>query len=342
MNSKRPTIEDVAQRAQVSIKTVSRVLNNAPHVRPTTRDRVRNAARELEYRPNLSARRLASNRSFVIGMLYDNPNPDYVTQIQYGSLRVCRERGYSLLILPYDSKSPSLVGEVIGLRRQATVDGFVVLQPLSDLEELNQQLLEHRIPTVRIAQRQFEGLPQISVGDREAADRMTEYLIELGHRRIGFIMGHPAHGSSHDRLEGHRTALERHGIRFESRLVERGMFDYESGYAGARNLLSLQPRPTAIFASNDLMAMAALTAAHEIRLDIPGDLSVAGFDDTSVARFAWPPLTTMRQPIAEVARIATESLLRILEDEHPGDHCLKAEIVRRASTGKPPAAAATG
>lgn len=337
MNNKRPTIEDVAHLAEVSIKTVSRVFNDAPHVRPSTRERVRDAAERLEYRPNLSARRLASNRSFVIGMLYDNPNPDYVTQIQNGALKVCRDRGYSLLILPYDAKSPDLVADVIGLRRQATVDGFVVLQPLSDLEELNRQLHAHSIPTVRIAQRPFDGLPQISVADREAAHKMTEYLIELGHRTIGFIMGHPEHGSSHDRLEGYKSALHQHGIPIEPRLVEQGMFDYESGYAGARNLLSLQPRPTAIFASNDLMAMAALTAAHEIRLDVPGDVSIAGFDDTSIARFAWPPLTTMRQPIAEVARLATESLLRIIENGEARNLCLQSEIVRRASTAKPPA-----
>ena len=335
---KRSTIDDVARLAGVSIKTVSRVLNNEPNVRTVTRDRVLDAAAELEYRPNLSARRLAANRAFVIAMLYDNPKaPDYVAEVQDGALRACRARGYDLLIHPCDSRSPTLVKEVLDLHHQATVDGFVVLQPLSDLDQLNQALLDHGILAARVSQRAFPGLPWISVCDEEAADEMTEHLIHLGHRRIGFIMGHPDHGSSHDRLAGYRSALARHGIDYDEVLVESGRYDYESGYSCACHLLDLSPRPTAIFASNDHMAMATLTAAHELRLEVPGDLSVAGFDDTSFARFAWPPLTTVRQPVAEVAQLATDVLLDRLQGraEKSSDHRLRAKIVPRASTGRP-------
>ena len=166
VRKKRSTIDDVARLAGVSIKTVSRVLNDEPNVRPATRDRVLDAAAELEYRPNLSARRLAANRAFVIAMLYDNPKaPDYVAEVQDGALHACRARGYDLLIHPCDSRSPTLVKEVFDLHHQATVDGFVVLQPLSDLEELNQALLDHGILAARVSQRAFPGLPWISVGD---------------------------------------------------------------------------------------------------------------------------------------------------------------------------------
>lgn len=337
MNRKRPTIDDVARLAGVSIKTVSRVLNNEPNVRPATRARVEEAAVELDYRPNLSARRLAANRAFVIAMLYDNPKaPDYVAEVQHGALQACRGRGYDLLIHPCDAQSPTVVDEILALHHQATVDGFVVLQPVSDHPELNRALLDQGILAVRVSQRAFPGLPWISVDDQEAADEMTEHLIELGHRRIGFIMGHPDHGSSHDRLAGYRTALARHGLEVDDRLVEHGLFDYESGYDCARRLLALDPRPSAIFASNDHMAMATLTAAHELRLDIPGDLSVAGFDDASFARFAWPPLTTVRQPVVEVAHLATGLLLDRLQGraEDGADQQLRAEIVPRASTGR--------
>ena len=336
MKTKRPTIDDVARRAGVSMKTVSRVLNHEPHVRPATREKVEVAARELRYQPNLSARRLATNRAFVIAMLYDNPNSDYVTEVQYGSLQACQAHGYNLLIQPCDALSPSLVDRVVHLHQQATVDGFVILQPVSDVESLNDALVDNRIPAVRVSQRPAAGLPWVSVGDEEAAEEMTEYLLELGHRRIGFIMGHPDHGSSHDRLSGYRRALEKHGLMLDEGLVEQGRFDYESGYSCARRLLSKWPRPTAIFASNDRMAMATLTAAHELRLDVPGDISVAGFDDTSIARFAWPPMTTVRQPISEVAQLATEVLLQRLEGESAEvvDHRLRADIVCRASTGK--------
>lgn len=337
--SKRPTIHDVAHLAGVSIKTVSRVFNQAPNVRRATQDKVVAAAEQLDYQPNLSARQLASNRNFLIGMLYDRPNPenanDYLAAVQSGSLDACREAGYHLLINPCRGDSPDLKREILGLSRQ--VDGFVVLQPLSDLHELNQFLLENEIPCVRVSQRPFHGFPWISVCDADAADDMTEYLLTLGHRRIGFIVGHPDHGQSHDRLVGYRRALERHGIELETILIEQGRFDHESGHACARSLLSISPPPTAIFASNDPMAMGVLSAAHEMGFDVPRELSVAGFDDSPLARHAWPPLTTIRQPIEKVARLATQVLMKRLQDGSDDDptHCLKAELVCRSSTAGP-------
>lgn len=338
MGRKRPTIDDVARLADVSIKTVSRVFNSAPNVRQTTRDRVFTAAEQLEYQPNQSARRLAANRTFVIGMLYDNPDSDYVTEVQCGALRACRAHGYHLLIHPLRADSPSLIKEVIGMQRQATVDGFVVLQPVADLNDLNRAFVEYDIPAVRMSQRAFKGLSQISVSDEESATEMTEHLLNLGHRRIGFIMGHPDHGSSHDRLTGFRDALKRHHVVFDDTLVEQGLFDHESGYSCAKKLLSLRPRPSAIFASDDHMAMGVLAAAHEMGLEIPHQLSVAGFDDTTFARFAWPPLTTVCQPVAQIAYIATEVLLAQLQGrtDEVADHQLAEKLVIRESTGQAP------
>jgi len=339
MLSKRPTIDDVARIAGVSIKTVSRVFNRAPNVRPETRAKVVAAAETLQYQPNLSARQLASNRHFLVGMLYDDPNPqnenDYVTAVQSGALKACREYGYNLLINPCPAHSPDLISEVIALHRQ--VDGFIVLQPLSDLQDLTRLLLEHDVACVRVSQRPFDGFPWISVADADASDDMTEHLLQLGHRRIGFIVGHPEHGQSHDRLAGYRRALRRHDIRCDDGLVRQGRFDYESGYSCARSLLSSPRRPTAIFASNDPLAMGVLSAAHEMGFDVPGELSVAGFDDTPMARHAWPPLTTVRQPIAEVARVATEELMKQLQDrsEINPHRCLTGELVVRASTARP-------
>jgi LacI family transcriptional regulator len=335
MIARRATITDVAQRAGVSIKTVSRVLNREPHVRPETRDKVIAAAEALDYRPNLSARQLASRLTFLIGMLYDTQISSYIAEVQYGSLQVCRECGYNLLIHPCQADATDLINEVVGLHRQ--VDGLILLQPLSDNRELCELLMENGIAAVRVSQRQFEGLPWISVGDSEAADEMTEYLLSLGHKRIGFIIGHPDHGQSHDRLAGYRSALQRHHIDFDDKLVEQGYFDYESGYSCARKLLSATPRPTALFASNDEMAMGVLAAAHEMGIGVPVELSVAGFDDSPLARYAWPPLTTVRQPISEVARLATEVLMQKLQGdlEDGTKHRLLAEVVRRESTASP-------
>ena len=334
--SKRPNIDDVARLAGVSIKTVSRVLNREPNVRQATREKVGAAVETLNYQPNLSARQLASRRTFLIGMLYGDPNPDnendYVTTLQAGALQGCREFGYKLLINPCRVDSPGLMDEVIGLSRQ--VDGLILLQPLSDLQGLNQFLLENNIACVRISQRPFDGLPWISVGDAEAAQEMTEHLLQLGHRRIGFILGHPDHGQSYDRLAGYRRALEKHNINFDDGLVKQGHFDYRSGYSCTRRLLSSTAPPTAIFASYDPMAMGVLSAAHEMRIDVPRELSVAGFDDSPLARHAWPHLTTVHQPIKEVAQLAIEELIKKLQGRCEGDshHCLQAQLVRRSST----------
>lgn len=340
METAKPTIHDVARVAGVSIKTVSRVLNRAPSVREETRAKVVAVAEDLNYQPNLSARQLASKRTFLIGMLYDDPNPssenDYVTTVQGGAIQACREYGYKLLVNPYRADSPRLIDEVIGLSRQ--VDGLIVLQPMSDIPGLNDVLLERNVACVRVSQTRTDGVPCISVADAEAAEGMTDHLLDLGHRRIGFIVGHPDHGQSRDRLAGYRRALEKRGIPVEDGLVKQGLFDYDSGFRCARELLSADLAPTAVFASNDSMAMGVLSAAHELGIDVPSRLSVTGFDDSPLARHSWPPLTTVRQPIAEVARLATEELMNLLQgrSETGPHHCLRAELVFRASTANPP------
>jgi len=333
---KRPaTINEVAALAKVSIKTVSRVLNSEPNVRPQTRDRVLSATKQLNYRPNLSARRLASNRSFVIGLLYDNPQSDYVTTIQEGCLEVCRKEGYHLLIHPCRRSSPEFLSDIMGLHSGATSDGFILTQPVSELESLTSTFIDRNIPFVRISQRESDISHCISVDDVLASSKMTEHLIELGHRRIGFIMGHPDHGSSHDRLLGYTKALDKHGIPRDEALIEQGLYSFESGYSCARRLLSPGPQPTAIFASNDHMAMGVLTAAHEKKILVPSQLSVCGFDDTPMARYAWPPLTTLRQPIKQVARLATEVLLSLIRkgEDTESDYQLHSELIKRSSSG---------
>ena len=166
MEPKRPTIVDVARLSGVSMKTVSRVFNKEINVRPVTRDKVLAAAESLQYRPSRAARQLASDLTFVVGMLYDNPNSEYVTTIQFGSLQECRQHGYNLLINPCRADSAELLGEVVDLQHQ--VDGLIVLQPLSDVVQLNELLRDGGVPCVRVSQRRFPGFPWISVDDHEA------------------------------------------------------------------------------------------------------------------------------------------------------------------------------
>lgn len=337
----RATIDTVAAEAGVSIKTVSRVFNSGK-VRDKTREKVLIVAERLKYTPNLAARRLAANRTFVIGLLYDTPQSDYVTSIQIGALQVCRRERYDLLIHPCSVDTRDLIAEVSRLLH--TVDGFLLTPPVSDDRRLLAALKKEKMKFVRVSQRPDRSdAPCISVDDERAATEMTELLVALGHRRIGFIAGNPEHGASDDRLRGFKTALAAHGIAADPALIAQGMYTFESGYEAARVLLAQRALPTAIFASNDHMAMGVLRAAHEAGLRIPEELAVCGFDDTPMATFAWPPLTTVRQPIQEVASLATDILLASLRGGTvSGEHRLRSELVWRESTGTPERRACAG
>jgi LacI family transcriptional regulator len=308
------TIDDVAKLAGVSIKTVSRVANKEPNVRAATREKVEQVMRQLDYRPNLSARSLAGKRSYVLGLLYDNPSANYVIDVQNGVLSTCRAQGYDLLIHPCSYTDPGLVTEVSDLIRQTRIDGLILTPPLSDVHAIIELLGETRIPYVRIAPAlEKNRSPYVETNDQQAAYKMTRTLIDYGHKRIAFICGHPDHRAVAYRYEGYKAALADAGLPLDSKLVIQGYNSFESGEECARILLGARPRPSAIFASNDDMAAGVMLIAHEMGLNIPADLSVVGFDDTPVAHQIWPSLTTVRQPIQEMARQATELLLRQLK-----------------------------
>ncbi len=336
---KRATIFDVAEAAGVSIKTVSRVLNREPNVRQSTAERVLSAVGELNYSPSFSARGLASNRSFLVGLVYDKPTGDnnFVPDIQAGALEVCLRQRYELLIHPVDTKEPEVDQQLLSLSRRLRIDGLIVLPPLSDNRSLLSALADAKIQFARISQsfaRSFG--PCVSVDDEEAAKQLTEYLISLGHRRIGFVGGKPTHGASVDRLKGYTQALQGHGITYRKSLVNEGDFSFETGRDVGRKLLKLSKPPTAIFAANDDMASGVLVAARERGVDVPGQLSVCGYDDISLARQTWPPLTTVRQPIREVAGHAAQLLIDKLNGKPVDDIRLHSELIVRESTGPAP------
>ncbi len=331
----KATIADVAKFAGVSIKTVSRVTNNEPNVREDTRTRVLKAVAELGYRPNPSARSLASRRSYLIGLLYDNPSPSYLINVQNGSLRTCRDEGYDLVIYPCDYRSGSLPDDMAAMIRQSRVDGVILTPPLCDLPPLLEMLARLETPFARISP--ADGLhPDCSIvtNDEDIAAQMTKHLINTGHSRIGFIRGHPDHGAVCNRYEGYLKALAQASIASDETLVAQGYNSVESGEACAQQLLALDQPPSAIFAANDDMAAGALRAAHARGLDVPEALSVAGFDDSPMALQVWPALTTIRQPIKVMAERATTVLLRQLRGEDDDDlpRNIECGLVLRAST----------
>jgi LacI family transcriptional regulator len=333
----RKTIHDVAKAAGVAIKTVSRVLNDEPNVRPETRARVLAAAEMLRYQPSLSARSLAGRRSYLIGLVYENPSANYLVELQHGAMARCRQEKFRLFVHQCSGRGEELTRDVMGLVDQTHVDGLIVSPPLSESAHLIEALDQRNLPFVRIAPNDLKhDSPYVDMDDEGAAREMTEHLIDTGHRRIGFIMGHPNHFASSLRLRGYRAALERHSIPFDAAFVKQGYFVFESGLEAARELLALPERPSAIFASNDDMAAGVLLAAHELAIQVPQQLSVAGFDDTYIARVVWPRLTTIHQPSYDLAFAATDLLLQSLKNgDAPKIARLPHKLIRRESTGAP-------
>ncbi|MFZ5747936.1 MAG: LacI family DNA-binding transcriptional regulator [Pseudomonadota bacterium] len=333
----RPTIKEVSKIAGVSFKTVSRVLNNEKHVSEETRRRVEEVVAQLNFRPSMAARTLAGRRSFHVALLYDNPSPYYIYHIQTGAERRCTELGFRLLLQPCDIHSDTLVQSVMALVDEAHLDGLILSPPVTEAVELLDALDKRGLPYVRIAPgaRKEAGM-SAEMDDRAAARELTEHLIGLGHRAIAFITGPESHFSSRERLAGYTAAMEAHGITVIPELVMHGENSFESGRDVARILLARTPRPTAIFAGNDDMAAGALAIAHERDIDVPGALSIVGFDDSDLAKAVWPPLTTIRQPVYELAYAAADLLLS--DDAVQRQVTLDHALVVRASTGPAPAA----
>ena len=327
-------IRDVSEAAGVSIKTVSRVLNNERYVRAATRARVEQAMSALGFRPSAAARALAGGRSFQIALMCSNPGPYFLHGLMEGLRGPCARRGVRLIVHAYERDAPELGADVRTLIRQMSPDGVILTPPIADHEPVLEALERAGTPYVRISPGVQPGRSAaVSIDNEAAAREMTRMLIGLGHRRIGFIVGHRAYAVSNQRLAGYLDALREAGIGLDLELVQQGWFDFASGEAAAARLLRLAERPTAIFASSDDMAAGVLATAHAQGLRVPADLSIAGFDDTDLARLLWPPLTTMRQPIVAMA----ERAAALLFDKSGEQVVLPSELVARASTGPAPA-----
>ena len=339
MTTKRATITDVAKQANVSIMTVSRVLNNTSNVSVDTRDKVMQAIKSLNYRPNVSARRLASTQSFFLGLLYDNPSTGYVSKFLLQALKSRRTKGYHLVVDECTGDLDSMLITVNSLIEDTKVDGIILLPPLSDMIELLEALQAKNIPFVRIApDKALNMSPYVCMDDYTASFDMTNYLIEKGHKLIGFISGHYNQGVSRLRYQGYLDALRSNSIDVPPEYIEQGFFDYKSGMVAADKILSLEHQPTAIFASNDDMAAAVIASAHIKGLEVPEDLAVAGFDDIHIAEVIWPNLTTIRQPIPEMADAAITVLSNYINthnksfDKSDYRNVLDFELIKRQST----------
>jgi LacI family transcriptional regulator len=308
--SGQATINDIARLAGVSKKTVSRVINRSPLVHEETREKVLALMRDQGYVPDPQARGLAFRRSFLIGLVYDNPNAQYIVNIQNGALDTLRGSGFELVVHPCDSKSADFVAGVRHFVSQLKLHGVILLPPVSEDAALAAALKEVGCRYVRIASVRLDEPEHLVVSnDRDAAAEVADYLESLGHRDIGLITGPRNYRSTVERSEGFVQALSKRGIAMPRGRIEEGGYTFESGVASAERLLAQSPRPTAIFACNDEMAAGTYKAAYRLGLKIPEQLSVIGFDDSPLASRIWPPLTTVRLPIREMGRNAAVMMI---------------------------------
>lgn len=329
------TISDVAQKAGVSMKTVSRVVNNEHGVSKNTRDRIQQIIQELGYVPNVSARRLASDRSFVIGLVVKDTG-EYHGEILTNILGEVEKLRYSLQVVYHDPKSHESRSALNQILQQKSVDGLILSPPCdNDLVFLHMCAAAH-IPFARLTPMDPNlPFPYVTGNDFQGAYDLTKFLISLGHKRIGFLMGNHEHQASQARFEGFLVALRESGLTVDMDIIRDANFDFELGRQRTFELLKIRNRPSAIIASNDESAAGALYAAHESSIRVPEEISIAGIDDFPTARKIWPALTTVRQPMDHISREATNMLIALVEGRTPEitQVRIEEELVVRSSTG---------
>jgi LacI family transcriptional regulator len=337
------TIRHVAEAAGVAVKTVSRVMNGEPNVTRDLQDRVMKAVDALGYVPSMAARRMGGSRSYLLVALNDRQNTinnwrsgrgnDWIDQMLHGAMLTCEAHGYRMLFELVEAGSEDLERKVVAILSALQPDGIILTPPHSQNRDLVEMLSRRRVPVARM------GVPGEGLGfgvfmdDREAAREAARHLIELGHVRIGFISGSPRFEASGQRQQGYADALRAAGMACDETLIAPGDFTFESGVIATERLLDLPDRPTAILASNDEMALAALHVASRRGIKVPG-LSLVSFDDTPGVRLSVPGLTSIRQPISEMAARAAELLIGAskIGEVTPSDHLLPFGLEIRGST----------
>ncbi|WP_262690639.1 LacI family DNA-binding transcriptional regulator [Kordiimonas aestuarii] len=331
----KTTIADVARVAGVSVTTVSRVLNGEKYVREDKKKAVERAVAKLDYQPNLYARSLAGDKSYLIGLLFDDPRGDYLSGMQRGAMQKCREEGYHVVVELFDRSTT--LDQIDQFLSKLRPSGVLLTPPVCDNKIILAALARKGIPAVRISPSEgFPGMASVKIDDYHAARQMTEHLISLGHKDIGFIIGDIEHADARARLRAFRDAMRDAGLRVVEDWIAQGTYQFSSGLDAAAQILSHEKKPSAIFASNDDMAAATIVVADGMGLHVPEDLSVAGFDDIPLASAVSPALTTIRQPVEDMAVTAVGRLMDMLRggDSDVNEPAfLDVEFIKRASTG---------
>ena len=336
MKTGKPTINDVARLADVSKKTVSRVINNSPLLSEKTRDRVQAVIDDIGFVPSLQARALALSRNFIIAVIHDNPNAQFLVNVQHGILEELAGTEYGLMVQPVNRKSRTFHDDIRAFLDRHKPYGLVLLPPLSEDDAVARICDEQGCRYIRMGSIKLDDAERtISSNDREAVCEAVTYLIAKGHTRIGLIDGPQGSTSRQERRAGFEEALEAAGIALDPELMRPGQYTFESGVEAGQALVDLAQRPTAIFACNDEMAIGAIIAVRRSGLLIPEDMSVVGFDDTPLSSHIWPPLTTVRWPIVDMARLAAHKLIAPEDTEAAQRWLLPSMLIERTSVVPP-------
>ncbi len=344
---KLATMRDVASVAGVSHQTVSRVINNSPNVKLKVREKVQEAIDELGYVPNVAARRMGGNRSYLILAVNDRARTldnwrvgrgnDWVDQMLFGGMMECEQNGFRLIFELVDTENPAATTQLARAVASLRPDGVILTPPHSENQDLADLLAANGTAFVRIGSSGKEDGINIAMDDHAAAKAATDCLLELGHKEIAFIAGSADYWASTARLDGYRAAMAQANTPILPHWEQPGDFTFESGALAAAKLFKSPDRPTAIVASNDEMAFAVLHEAAKYDIAVPGELSVISFDDTPGVRFSVPPLTAIRQPISAMAERASKELIK--QDDKPlagAQIVLPFELIVRNSTGPAP------
>ena len=307
---KRPTINDIARLAKVSKKTVSRVINDSPFVREETREKISAIIAELGFAPDPQARGLAFRRSFLIGMIYDNPTPQYVVSMQQGILDAMKGTSFELVIRPCNRQDPNFLADMRAFVERQKLFGVVLPPSVSEDKRLIKVLDEIGCPYVRIASVSLDDPNSMVVThDHLGGAEAARHLVKLGHSRIAHISGPSLFRSAHERRRGFAYGLAETGLKMSKEFDREAAYTFEAGAENAAILLAMKPRPTAIFCGNDEMAAGVYKAARDAGLSIPGDISVIGFDDSAMASRLYPLLTSVRLPIHDMGQMAAAKLI---------------------------------
>jgi len=325
------TIRDVAQAAGLSVSTVSRVLNNKADVSPQTSRKVRQVIEELGYTSSLAARSMRSRRTNVIGLVLTNVGDPFSVQVMRGINQAIVEFGYDLIVYTgggHQEQSPAEQEQrYVSLLDSSITDGMIVVTPTATTFSTASPLV------VVDPNKENPDYPAVIADNRIGALQAMEYLIGLGHRRIGFINGRPDLQSANQRRQGYQDGLRQANLTFDPELVQVGDYSVGTGFTSAQKLLQLSNPPTAIFAANDQSAFGVFRAAQEVGLSIPDDLSVVGFDNTPEAAYINPTLTTVDQSVDKLGYAATEMLIRLIEGKSVAGNLYKmpTQLIVRAS-----------